>query len=205
MRHPTFQLQRFWKSIRTVPNMENKITNGSTLQLFRIQLPELAPRGKIPLVVSSAYINCLKPYPAAVAQDAKQYLWYTGEKYSSALYPTVKQKTNLKYGHPLKEIADIRLPGATQSYTQGALNVDGRPDPTMSGNVLAYGPYGETPTTTADVSTQIDVHFEYTAPIVFVEHLERYIEVSHWGNNLAVEERYKLTNRAAMYAPYKSH
>jgi oligosaccharyltransferase complex subunit alpha (ribophorin I) len=32
---------------------------------------------------------------------------------------------------------------------------------------------------------------------VFVEHLERDVEVSHWGNNLAIEERYKLTNHAA--------
>jgi len=80
------------------------------------------------------------------------------------------------------------------------LNVDGKPDPTKSGNVLAYGPYGEMPPTTGKSSEQINVHFEYTAPIVFVEHLERDIEVSHWGNNLAIEERYKLTNHAAKYS-----
>jgi oligosaccharyltransferase complex subunit alpha (ribophorin I) len=32
-----------------------------------------------------------------------------------------------------------------------------------------------------------------------VEHLERDIEVSHWGSNVAVEERYELTNKAAEY------
>jgi len=55
------------------------------------------PGEKLPLVVSSAYINCLKPYPAIVAQDAKQYLLYTGEKYVPTLYSTLKQKTNIKY------------------------------------------------------------------------------------------------------------
>ena len=101
------------------------------------------------------------------------------------------------------EVTYVRLPGATESYTQGSLNVDGKPDPTKSGNVLAYGPYGEMPPTTAESSERIDVHFEYTAPIVFVEHLERDIEVSHWGNNLAVEERYKLTNHAARYLIFR--
>jgi len=55
------------------------------------------PGEKIPLVVSSAYINCLKPYPSIVAQGAKQYLLYTGEKYVPTLYSTLKQKTNIKY------------------------------------------------------------------------------------------------------------
>ena len=98
------------------------------------------------------------------------------------------------------EITYVRLSGATESYTQGDLNVEGKPDPTKSGNILAYGPYRELPPTTAESSEQIYVHFEYTTPIVFVEHLERDIEVSHWGNNLAVEERYKLTNHAAGYS-----
>ena len=57
----------------------------------------MIPGEKIPLVVSSAYINCLKPYPGIVAQDAKQYLLYTGEKYVPTLYTTLKQKTNIKY------------------------------------------------------------------------------------------------------------
>jgi len=53
--------------------------------------------------------------------------------------------------------------------------------------------------TTTDSSEEIIVHFEFTAPIVFVKHLERDIEVSQWGNNIAVEERYQLTNHAAKF------
>jgi oligosaccharyltransferase complex subunit alpha (ribophorin I) len=89
------------------------------------------------------------------------------------------------------------LHGEIESYTQGQLNVDGQPDPTKSGTVLTYGPYQEQPPTT--ISEKISVHFEYTAPITYVDSLERDIEVSHWGSNVAIEERYKLTNHAARY------
>lgn len=68
--------------------------------------------------------------------------------------------------------------------------------------VLTYGPYDTLPPTTA--LEKITVHFEYTAPITYVDRLERDIEVSHWGSNLAIEERYQLTNHAAKYSPLKA-
>lgn len=85
-----------------------------------------------------------------------------------------------------------------ESYTEGEPNIDGQPDPTKSGTVLTYGPYGEIPPTTTD-TPKVQVHYEFTTPITYVERLERDIEVSHWGSNLAIEERYKLTNHAAKY------
>jgi hypothetical protein len=96
-------------------------------------------------------------------------------------------------------VTHIRLPGAIESYTQGEKNIDGDSDPTKSGSTLTYGPYTrQEPTTSLD---KIKVHYEYTAPIAYVEHLQRDIEVSHWGNNLAIEEHYKLTNHAAKSPP----
>jgi oligosaccharyltransferase complex subunit alpha (ribophorin I) len=62
-----------------------------------VQIPELKPEEKISLVISSAYVDSLTPYPAIVAQDGKQYLLYKGEKYAPTLYTTMKQKTKIKY------------------------------------------------------------------------------------------------------------
>jgi hypothetical protein len=67
------------------------------LQVYKIQIPELNAGEKISLVISSAYVGCLTPYPAIVKQDEKQYLLYSGEKYTPTLYTTLKQKTKLKY------------------------------------------------------------------------------------------------------------
>lgn len=77
--------------------------------------------------------------------------------------------------------------------------MDGEPDPTVSGYVLTYGPYDKH--ISSAPSEEITVHYEYTAPIAYVDHLERDIEVSHWGNKVAIEERYILTNHAARYSP----
>lgn len=41
------------------------------------------------------------------------------------------------------------------------------------------------------------MRYEFTHPLNHVTLLERDVEVSHWGGNLATEERYWLSNRAA--------
>jgi oligosaccharyltransferase complex subunit alpha (ribophorin I) len=70
---------------------------SSLLQVYKVQLPKLAAGDKISLVISSAFVDCLEPYPAIVSQDAKQYLLYKGFKHASTVYTTLKQKTKIKY------------------------------------------------------------------------------------------------------------
>jgi len=67
------------------------------LKLYKVELPPMVPAEKISLVISSAYVDSLLAYPEVVAQDAKQYLVYTGEKYATSLYNTLKQKTKIKF------------------------------------------------------------------------------------------------------------
>jgi oligosaccharyltransferase complex subunit alpha (ribophorin I) len=43
----------------------------------------------------------------------------------------------------------------------------------------------------------VSARYEFTKPLTHATLLERDIEVSHWGGNLATEERYWLTNRGA--------
>jgi oligosaccharyltransferase complex subunit alpha (ribophorin I) len=40
-------------------------------------------------------------------------------------------------------------------------------------------------------------HFENSKPLITVTELQRDIEISHWGMNLAVEEHYALRNDGA--------
>jgi oligosaccharyltransferase complex subunit alpha (ribophorin I) len=104
-----------------------------------------------------------------------------------------KQKSSISPNVP----TDSRLPGEIKSYTKSKANADGESDPTVSGFILTYGPYDKhIPSTPPE---QISVHYEYTAPITYVDHVERDIEISHWGNKVAIEERYILTNHAARY------
>ena len=48
------------------------------------------------------------------------------------------------------------------------------------------------------------VRYEFTKPIIHASLLERDVEVSQWGGNLATEERYWLTNKGASLANHFS-
>lgn len=51
---------------------------------------------------------------------------------------------------------------------------------------------------------EASVRYDFTKPLTHSRLLERDIEVSHWGNNLATEERHWLSNRAATLANHFS-
>lgn len=66
--------------------------------------------------------------------------------------------------------------------------------PEKQGSKLTYGPYENIP---AGAELPIEVRFEFSKPVTHVSDLERDVEVSHWGGNVAFEERYTLYHRGA--------
>lgn len=156
----------------------------SPLQYYKIQLPSaLDPKDKITLSISWNVLSNLTPLPAAIEQADKQYLQYSFSAYTPSAYKTVKQKTNLKL--PSTEVPD---------FSKFELNSEGKEDPQTQGNTYTYGPYANVE---AGASKAASVRYEYTKPLLHATLLERDIEVSHWGGNLATEERYWLENRGA--------
>ena len=69
-------------------------------------------------------------------------------------------------------------------------------DPERQGSTYTYGPYK-----TSDIAPgtfePITVRYEFTKAVITCSLLERDIEVSHWGGNLATEDRYWLRNDGA--------
>ena len=114
----------------------------------------------------------------------RQYLIYSFSAYASSPYTTDTQKTKLKF-------PSINVPDYTQ--TSGIKSGD---DPERKGSTYTYGPYN-----TAKLSPEtvypITVRYELTAPIIAISLLERDVEVSHWGGNLATEERYWMHNNGS--------
>lgn len=143
---------------------------------WKVTFPRaLQPKDKITLAISITKLHELKPLPPKIEQNGKQYLAYTTSKYIPSLYPATKQKTKFKL--PNGDIPD---------YTAEA---------DVQGSVLTYGPYEDAAAPSA--SESITVRYEHTNPLSTVTYLERDIEVSHWGGNIAFEDRYALTNHAA--------
>lgn len=156
----------------------------SDTQYYRIHLPTpLAAGSKETIAITYYYLSAYSPLPRLIAQDDKQYLAYTFSAYVSSAYTTTKQKTEVKF--PSSSIPDYtKLPGSG----------DIKEFPQKAGSKLTYGPFDEKP---AGAAEPITVRFEFTKPVLHASHLERDIEVSHWGGNVAFEERYTLYNRGA--------
>ncbi|KAH0537879.1 hypothetical protein FGG08_005431 [Glutinoglossum americanum] len=158
----------------------------SSTQFYHIRLPEpLKPSNQQTLSISYSLLSSLFPVPAAIGQMDKQYLVHTFSAYSPSAYTTLKQKTKLKF--PGTEIKEYTImPKGT--------GVDGSEDPQKQGSTFTYGPYGELP---AGAQEPVRVRYEFTKPLLHVSTLERDLEVSHWGGNLATEDRYWTVNKGA--------
>ncbi|KAH7034824.1 Ribophorin I [Microdochium trichocladiopsis] len=155
----------------------------SDVQYFRIRLPvPLASKAQQTLGISYYVLDSLKPMPASIGQADKQYLAYDFSAYYHSAYPTLKQKT------------EVKLPGSdAPDFTK--VSAGAKEFPTKQGSKLTYGPFEtEIP---AGVISPSRVRYEFTHPVVYFAELERDIEVSHWGGNVAFEERYTMYNHGA--------
>ncbi|KAJ6446040.1 oligosaccharyltransferase alpha subunit [Purpureocillium lavendulum] len=155
----------------------------SDVQYFRIRLPApLKAGGQQTLGISFYVLKAYSPLPASIKQEDQQFLVYDFSVYAPSAYPTLKQKTEVKA--PSSAIPD---------YTKIA-GKDGKEGPQKQGSKLTYGPFDEKP---AGAVSPASVRFEFTKSVLHMSSLERDIEVSHWGGNVAFEERYTLVHRGA--------
>ncbi|KAI2636126.1 oligosaccharyltransferase alpha subunit [Xylaria nigripes] len=156
----------------------------SDTHFYRIKLPAPLPsKGQQTLGISFYYLDALKPLPASIAQMEKQYLVYAFSAYFPSAYPTLKQKT------------EVKLPSSdAPDYTKIAGNGETNEFPIKQGSKLIYGPF---PEVSAGAYYPVKVRYEFNKPVTHVSQLERDIEVSHWGGNVAFEERYTLFHHGA--------
>ncbi|CAG8495429.1 4520_t:CDS:2 [Acaulospora morrowiae] len=156
----------------------NQNQNCSRIQFYKITFDRrIDPNEKIVLVVKAIFTHTLTPYPREIAQTGRQNLLYQGNLYGNSAYPTEQQKTNIK------------LPTANLiSYTE-------KPGPvSRSGNTVTYGFYYDIK---PDAFEKLIVHYEFQEALLTVKGLRRDLEISHWSDNLAIEEHYNLTHDGA--------
>ncbi|CAK7220592.1 dolichyl-diphosphooligosaccharide--protein glycosyltransferase subunit 1 [Sporothrix curviconia] len=151
-------------------------------EYIRITLPTpLAAGAQQTLGITYYVLGAYRPLPALIAQDDKQYLVYDLSAYVPSAYETLKQKTEIKFSN--SDVPDYtKFEGKDKDLVQ------------KQGAKLTYGPFETQP---AGALRPVSVRFEFTKPVSHVQRLERDIEVSHWGGNVAFEERYHLVNHGA--------
>ncbi|KAK4192609.1 Ribophorin I [Podospora australis] len=156
----------------------------SDIQYLRIKLPKpLAPGASQTLGINYYLLKAYSPLPAAIKQEEAQFLTYTFSAYVPSVYTTLKQKTEVKF-------SSANIPDYTKLPGTG----DVKEFPQKQGTKLTYGPFDEKP---AGAYEPITVRFEFNKPVTHMSRLERDIEVSHWGGNVAFEDRFTLYHLGA--------
>lgn len=125
--------------------------------------------------VETVFTKFLKPLPEQITQQEKQLVQYFGTAYFYSPYKTVTQKTTIHLASK-----------SVESFTQV------KPS-SHSDTTITYGPYDNIEPFS---DSPITVHYENHAPFLTITRLERWIEVSHWGN-IAVEETIDITHTGA--------
>ena len=133
----------------------------------------LAANDKKVLIISMVFTHALAPHPREVAQNDKQKMKYEGNSLPFSAYTSAKAKTTFQF--PNDEIA----------FTgEGLVQSENRVTSTSSAAIEPFS------------SKHMTAHFTNNSPFLTTEKLTRTLEISHWGNNLAVEEYYDVCSGA---------
>ncbi|RHZ81062.1 hypothetical protein Glove_124g21 [Diversispora epigaea] len=146
------------------------------IQFYKIIFDrQIDPHEKIVFIMSTAFIHMLTPYPVEIAQSGRQNLLFRGNLYGNSAYTTEQQKTTIKLS-TANVISYTKIPGVSRN-----------------GNTIIYGFDKKKP----DDYEELLVHYEFQQALLTIKGVRRDFEISHWGNNLAVEEHYNLTHDGA--------
>jgi len=154
-------------------------TNSRTQSLI-IDLPpsSLAAGANVTLTINEVYTHLSVPKPRTLEQTAEnQYMFWSGDLMGGLTSSRTFNEVLIRVKIPMPKVKSFSTPAEFTS-----LHVPGS-------NTIAY-------TSKAPISGPIlaSVHYEQPEPVVSFRKLERLIEVSHWGANLAVEDRIALVN-----------
>ena len=145
--------------------------------IYRIDLSNDLRAGQtMTIEIEVVYVRALRLYPSEITQGERQLVLFNSNAHYYSRYTTQKQKTVLT------------LPtNRAESYSQ-------TPKPVVKADqIITYGPYENSAPFT---DQEISVHYENNNPFLTVSNLNRWIEISHWGN-IAVEETVDMYHSGA--------
>lgn len=147
---------------------------NSTFYIVELKQP-LNPGRTGMLTLELLFTESLQPYPSRITQKERQLVRFFGNHYFYSPYITIKQSTTVMLYSKTAENYTKLKPVSTQDST------------------ITYGPYNDIAPFSLD---QMIVHYENNSPFMTVTRLERFIEISHWGN-IAVEEHIEIVHTGA--------
>ncbi|KAK9895875.1 Ribophorin I [Cystobasidium minutum MCA 4210] len=163
------------------------VSNESGTQYYKAILPSSAASSgeDIALSVQTAFNHYTSPKPATLPQEAANQgmEWESDLLGGHIVNPSddlPKDSIKVRVKCPTPRAAEDKVPaGWTASHTPGS----------------AFIQFTNTDFISATSGEQIaSIHYEQPEPVLSVRKLDRTIQVSHWGNHVAVEDEILLVN-----------
>lgn len=163
-------------SVRDSLKDELKLVQLKEPNTYNVILKQAIAAGRTASVILEVVLsNAAIPYPSSITMKEKQFVRYFGNHYFYSPYPTTKQTTSVTMNS-----RNIESFSKLKPFTQ-------------SESTIKYGPYSDVKANSVDAMI---VHYENNAPFLRVTRLERFIEVSHWGN-IAIQENIEILHTGA--------
>jgi len=174
-------------------------------------MPPMKENAGATLVVNSALIHASTPFPASIKQGDPQSLKFSTEAYVLSPYKTISERTKIRYVRcpltrgscaltnidrsPSSKVISFSTPNELSKFAASSENAKG----SRNGAVISYGPFEDLPATTGpnfhrEYQQLLTVHYDYETPIVTVVSMDRWAEISHWGNNLNIQDNIHIRN-----------
>lgn len=127
--------------------------------------------------IQGATVHQSEPFPRSIKQSERQLLLWKGD---------VKPRTP----YATKEASII------VHISDSILNASSPLEMSKSQNKVTFGPYQDLDVYSGDSAStsQGTVHYLYTKPVITYVDYERHVQISHWGDNLATEDRIWVRN-----------
>ncbi|KAG8830547.1 dolichyl-diphosphooligosaccharide--protein glycosyltransferase subunit 1 [Serendipita sp. 399] len=169
----------------------------SNAYLYSVDLPPMAENASATLVVNSILVHASTAHPSSIKQAEPQCLVFTTEAYILSPYPIISERTKIRLPSP--KVLSYSSPKELTKYASSSSDSKEQATGTRSGAVISYGPFQDLPVTANELFQKEDqqllyVHYEYDSPIVRVVSLDRSAEISHWGNNLNIQDNVHIKN-----------
>ncbi|PVG00015.1 Ribophorin I [Serendipita vermifera] len=173
-------------------------TSKSNAFLYTVELPAMAENATATLIVNSILSHASAPFPASIKQSDPQALKFTTEAYVMTPYHTLSERTKIR--SPSPKIISYSTPSELTKYAASSSDSKEQAAGTKSGAVVTYGPFENIPGTTGTSFSdqqQLTIHYEYDQPLITVVTLDRWAEISHWGDNLNIQDNVHIRNDGA--------
>lgn len=161
------------------------VGNQDDLIFYSLTLSSSASDSKTTVTISTVLSHASRPQPATLPQNAESiYMLWEGDLLAplAGLRPEEKsqiEEVKVRVKTPTPRVLSAREPdGFSVAHTQGSAMVTF----TSKGSVK-------------DLPPQIAaLHYQQPEAVASIRTLDRIVELSHWGSNLAIQDNIDLTN-----------